>query len=254
MTGPITRVPPRLPGAAAVAGAGLTHAGCLRPDNQDAILTDPTGALWAVADGMGGYGHGELAADLVIEELSHVPHDATGPAALVAALEAANRAVRQRAVRDGLGPMGATVVAALVAEGKAVVAWVGDSRAYRLAGGRLVALTRDHSVVQELIESGRIPAAAAEDHPQAHVVTRAIGAADAVAVAIAETPFAPGDLLLLCSDGLTRCLAETAIAALLAEAVGPDAACRALIEAALRQGAPDNVSVVVVRAGEAGAR
>lgn len=76
MTGPITRVPRRPPAD----GAGLTHAGCRRPDNEDAILTDPTGALWAVADGMGGYGHGDLAADLVIEALSHVPHDAAGPA------------------------------------------------------------------------------------------------------------------------------------------------------------------------------
>ncbi|MFO1106700.1 MAG: protein phosphatase 2C domain-containing protein [Amaricoccus sp.] len=249
MTGPITRVPRRPPAD----GAGLTHAGCRRPDNEDAILTDPTGALWAVADGMGGYGHGDLAADLVIEALSHVPHDAAGPAPLVTALEAANRAVRQRAAREGFGQMGATVVAALVLEGRAVVAWVGDSRAYRLSGGELAQLTRDHSVVQDLVDQGRIAPADAEDHPQSHVVTRAIGATEAVAVALAETPLGPGDRLLLCSDGLIRCLGDAEIAALLATAEGPDAACRALVEAALHRGAPDNVSVVVVRAGGADA-
>lgn len=259
MSGPITRVPrppPVAPNPVAVMieGAGLTHVGCLRPDNEDAILTDPSGALWAVADGMGGYGHGDLAADIVIEALSHLPHGGDAPTALVAALEAANREVRRRAVADGLGQMGATVVAALVGADRAVVAWVGDSRAYRMADGQLTPLTRDHSVVQELVDRGQLAAAAAEAHPQAHVVTRAIGAADAVAVALAETPLAPGDQLLLCSDGLIRCLADGDIAALLTPADAPAAACRALVEAALRQGAPDNVSVVVVRAGEAGGR
>ncbi|WP_299132508.1 protein phosphatase 2C domain-containing protein [uncultured Amaricoccus sp.] len=255
MTGPVTRVPPPRP-AALVEGAGLTHAGRVRDANEDAILTDPSGALWAVADGMGGYGHGEIAADIVIDTLSRLPHGAP-PALLVTALEAANAEVRRRAA-DGLGRMGATVVAAMVAAEAATIAWVGDSRAYRLSGGRLGRLTHDHSVVQELIDRGQLDPAAAEADPRSHIVTRAIGADERLEVALTATPLTPGDALLLCSDGLSKCVPEAEIATILGAISGAEAApaeiCAALVEAALHRGAPDNVSVIVVRASGAGRR
>ena len=251
MTGPVTRVPPP-PRAAPATGAGLTHAGRVREANEDAILIDPTGALWAVADGMGGYGNGALAADITIAALSGLPPD-TPPAGLVSALEAANAEVRRRAAA-GLGQMGATVVAALVAGAAASIAWVGDSRAYRLTGGRLARLTRDHSLVQELVDRGALDPAAAETDPRAHIVTRAIGAEDRLEVALTATPLTPGDRLLLCSDGLGKCLADAEIAALVAAETAPEAACAALLAAALERGAPDNVSVIVVRAGEVARR
>lgn len=245
MTGPVTRVPPP-----AIDGAGLTHAGRIRDANEDAILTDPSGALWAVADGMGGYGHGALAADIVIAALAGVPHGAA-PERLVAALRAANAEIRRRAA-GGLGQMGATVVVALIEGAAATIAWVGDSRAYRWSAGRFERLTHDHSVVQELVDQGALDAAAAEADPRAHIVTRAIGAEDQLDVALAATTLAAGDALLLCSDGLVKCLADGEIAATLAAEEAAATTCAALVEAALARGAPDNVSVIVARVSGAG--
>lgn len=246
MTAPVTRVP-RPPGRGLRAtGAGLTHAGRVRRTNEDAILTDPGGALWAVADGLGGLGHGDVAADIVIDHLARLPHPAA-PADLDAALDAANAAIRRRAARDGLGQIASTAVAALVAGDRAHLAWAGDSRAYRARDGGIERLTTDHSVVQELVDLYGLGEAEAARHPQAHVVTRAIGGAERVEVASREAPLAPGDRLLLCSDGLTRCLSDAEIAGRLAAPDPPDALCRALVAAALDRGAPDNVSVIVVR-------
>jgi protein phosphatase len=246
MTSPDTQLPP---GRLAAAGAGLSHRGRVRPLNEDAILVDPTGALWAVADGMGGHGHGDLAADLVIDAFARLPHGGTGRALLAQAFDAADGDVRRRARADGLGPIGATAVAALIEGRRATLAWAGDSRGYRLRRGSLERLTRDHSLVQELIDAGELTDAEAERHPQSHVVTRAVGAGDRADPSFAEVDLAAGDLILLCSDGLTRCVAEAEIARILAGAPDPEAACRGLVEAALAAGAPDNVSAVVVRIG-----
>ncbi len=245
MTGPGTQLPPER----TAGGAGLSHRGRVRSLNEDAILVDPTGALWVVADGMGGHGHGDLAADLVVDAFARMPHGGGGRALLARAFDAAHETVRRRAEADGLGSIGATAVAALVEGRHATLGWAGDSRGYRLRGAALERLTRDHSVVQELIDSGGLTEAEAERHPQSHVVTRAVGAGARAEPSFADVDLAPGDLLLLCSDGLTRCVPEPEIARILAGAPDPDTACRALIEAALAAGAPDNVSAVVVRIG-----
>lgn len=251
MTSPTTRVP-RPPRPALVArGAGLSHPGCQREANEDAILTDPSGALWAVADGMGGYGNGALAADIVIDQLARLPHGIPGDA-VAGALMAANDAVRARARADGIASMGATVVAALIDDGRATIFWAGDSRAYLARGESLAPLTRDHSVVQELVDLGRLARTEARAHPQGHVVTRAVGAAERLDVDRAEAALGPRDRLLLCSDGLTACVPEPQIARVLAAAARPEDACRHLVEAALEHGAPDNVSVIVVGIGGAG--
>ncbi len=241
---PSTRVPswPGRPN-----GAGLSHAGHVRKRNEDAILTDPSGALWAVADGMGGYGHGDVAADLVIEHLALLPHEPISSADLVAALEAANSAILRWAAAADVTQMGATVVAALFDGGNVTLAWAGDSRAYCWSERQLKQLTRDHSVVQELLDDGRLSPAAAWQHPQAHIVTRAIGASDRLVVDTAEVSLRRGDVLILCSDGLTDCVADAEIAALLSADPTPEAACQRLIGAALDNGAPDNVSVIVIQ-------
>jgi serine/threonine protein phosphatase PrpC len=245
---PGTNVPP--PVAALIAtGAGLSHRGRVREVNEDAILIDPTGALWAVADGMGGHGHGDLAADLVIDAFARAPHAPGGRGLLARAFEAAHDEVRRRARRDGLGEIGATAVALLIEGARGTLGWAGDCRAYRLRGGVLERLTRDHSLVQELVDRGEIGEAEAEVHPQRHVVTRAVGAGERVEPAFAELALGEGEALMLCSDGLTRCVADGEIAAALGGAADPAGTCRALVEAALAAGAPDNVSAVVVWLG-----
>ncbi len=235
---------------ARIIGAGLTHRGLVREVNEDALLTDPTGVLWAVADGMGGHGHGDLAADLVVEALMRLPHGEGGPPPLVDALRAADADVRARARAEALGEIGATVVALLIAGARATVAWAGDSRAYLLRDGALAPLTRDHSLVQELVDRGALSPAEAADHPQSHVVTRAIGGGGDSRPDITELAIRAGDLFLLCSDGLTRCLPEPEIAAVLSGDHEPEGACQRLIEGALARGAPDNVTVVVLRVAE----
>ena len=234
-----------------ILGAGLSHRGLVREVNEDALLTDPTGALWVVADGMGGHGHGDLAAELVVEALARLPHGAQGPRPLLDALAEADADVRARAEAEGLGAIGATVVALLIAGTRATLAWAGDSRAYLLRAGALSALTRDHSVVRELIDQGALTPEEAACHPQAHVVTRAIGGGGEARPELAECAIQPGDRLLLCSDGLTRCLSEAEIATLLGETPDPERACARLVEAVLARGAPDNVTVIVLSAAEA---
>lgn len=234
-------------GRLVVSGAGRSHRGLVREVNEDAILTDPTGVLWAVADGMGGHGHGDLAADLAIDALARLPHNGGGRTLLRRGLADAHGDIRRRARLDGLGEIGATVVAAMVEGDHAVIGWVGDSRAYLMRDGRLAPLTRDHSVVQELIDSAGLSAAEAAAHPQAHMVTRAIGVGEEAGPDFVELTVCAGDRLLLCSDGLTRCVPEPEIAAVLDAVDEPDAACVSLLEAALGHGAPDNVSAVLLR-------
>ncbi len=231
-------------------GAGLTHRGLVRERNEDAILMDPSGRLWAVADGMGGYGHGDVASDIVIDSLE-IMDDDDPPEALAERLTAANEIVRARAAEPGMGPMGATVVAAIIARARAQIAWVGDSRAYLMRSGRLRLLTRDHTVVQDLVERGELSPDAAERHPEAHIITRAVGGEDWLEVEQLTLPLTCGDWLMLCSDGLSRCVYEGTIEAVLAAAATPEAACRALVREALDCGAPDNVSVIVIEIGEA---
>lgn len=246
---PETRPPPVV--RLVAAGAGLSHRGRVRDSNEDAILTDPTGALWVVADGLGGLGHGEVAADIVVDAFARLPHGAVGRSALQDAIAAGNAEIRRRARAQGFGTIAATVVAAAIDGDRATVAWAGDSRAYLWRAGHLERITRDHSLVQALVDAGTLDPAAAEHHPDAHVVTRAVGADERIKPEFREIPLQDGDGLLLCSDGLTRCVPNPGIAALLAAAPAPEAACRELLGAALARGAPDNVSVVVVRIARA---
>ena len=229
-------------------GAGLTHVGCVRERNEDAILTDPSGALWAVADGMGGHGQGDVASDLVVEVLASTPDEGEPRELLLSRFEAANAEVHRRG--RGAGVMGATVVTLLLRGWTGHVAWAGDSRAYLIRGGAIERLTRDHSVVQEMIDRGELAPEAAAHHPDAHVVTRAVGAAPVVEPGLAQVEVVPCDRLVLCSDGLTACVSDARIAHLVGVAPSADAACQALVAAALDEGAPDNVSAVVVIVGE----
>ena len=251
MNTPITVIPGAGSALPVAVGAGLTNRGMVRDRNEDSILTDPSGTLWAVADGMGGYGNGDVASDIVIDCLAQIPDGVEPGPALVARLKEANRLVLERQRAPGMGRMGSTVVALLISRAVAHVAWAGDSRAYLLRGGHLRPLTRDHSVVQEMIDRGELSPEEAESHPESHMVTRAVGGGPDLEVDLVSVPLAVGDRLLLCSDGLTRCVYEQTVEALLREAAGPEEACRKLVREALDSGAPDNVSAIAVQIGEA---
>jgi len=231
--------------------AARTHVGCRRKLNEDAVLSGK-GWIWAVADGMGGHHAGEIASARVIEALASVPQGESVETLLGnarAALDRCNSELIDMAHGEFDGrTIGSTAVGLAVAGGQHACFWVGDSRALRVRGGIIERLTRDHSLVQDLVDAGMLAEEEAEGHPQANVITRAVGVHARLRVDSVSGALEPGDLFLLASDGLTRLVSEEELCAELLRA-SPDAVADRLIELALERGAPDNVSLVIVRAG-----
>lgn len=235
--------PPRLP---LLTGSGATHAGAVRPRNEDAFVDRADIGLWAVADGAGGHGAGDVASSAIAAALEELPAGLSAAELLAQVrlrLGAVHADLRARAATGRI--IASTVVVLLARGGHYALLWAGDSRAYLLRDGRLERLTRDHSVVQEMVEGGLIDAAEAESHPQANVITRAVGADGELELEKASARVAPGDAFLLCSDGLFKALSEEEIARLLSAGEGPEG----LVTAAVAGGARDNVTAVLVRAG-----
>ena len=232
--------------------AGRTDVGGVRQTNPDAFGEYADGSLrvFVVADGMGGHAGGETASRLAVEAVREVFGSAHGgvDARLRAALEAANGRVHQAQLEDPrLAGMGTTGVALGFGPDGAWVANVGDSRAYRMRSGSLEQLTRDHSVVAELVRRGYITAEQAAVHPRRNEVLRSLGTEASVDVDLDPVQVAPEDVFLLCSDGLSGVVSDAEIASLVVRQPAADAA-RALVEAALLAGGPDNVTVQIVRA------
>jgi serine/threonine protein phosphatase PrpC len=225
--------------------AGLTDTGLTRGGNEDALLVEPP--LYAVADGMGGHRAGEIASRVALEELlASAPARLDGKA-LGRAVRAANRAVIAAAAKSRTRTgMGTTLTAAMVDGIRIAIAHVGDSRAYLLRGGRLECLTDDHSMVGDLIREGTLTEEEARFHPQRSVITRALGSDPNMLADVFEVEGAPGDRLLLTTDGLTGMLADEYIAEILSAEKDPDRAVRTLVDAANRAGGYDNITVVVV--------
>jgi serine/threonine-protein phosphatase Stp1 len=230
--------------------ASRTHVGLKRKINEDSILVDSARGLWAVADGMGGHEAGEVASAMVVQALSALPaaediDDLVGGA--VHALRQVNRDLIELARTEASGrTIGTTVVGLILAGGFFRCFWAGDSRAYRMRDGVLTRISRDHSLVQQLVDSGMLRAEEAERHENSNVVTRAVGVAPEVDVDLIEGDGVCGDLFLLASDGLTRVVDDVEIAAEL-ERSAPEAAADTLLETVLERGAPDNVSLIIVR-------
>ncbi len=226
--------------------AAVTDPGRKRRHNEDALVCQPP--LFAVADGMGGAQAGEIASRLAAAVVERVePGREAGRDQVVAVIEEANRRVYERASRDeAASGMGTTLTVALVEDEVVWIGHVGDSRAYLLRSGRLRQLTDDHSLVAELVRSGRLTPEEAESHPQRSLITRALGTEEAVEVDVFSVPARPGDLFLLCSDGLTAMVDDATICRLLEDA-RPDleGAARALVEEANRRGGEDNITVVL---------
>ena len=246
MDEPNTIIPQYSSKALAFSGAGMTHVGKVRPANEDAILTDPTGIFWAIADGMGGHGHGDAASEIVIDHLSEMPDIGDPEAQIDNLLTSANSAILERAVALGAEQMGATVVVLKLVDSKGHIAWMGDCRGYLWHEGSLKQLTRDHTVVEELVRDGLLAPENVKEHASSNVVTRAVGANAVAEIDHTSFPIKVGDRIVLCSDGLTACLTHDAINELMHQASDPDTACRYLVAACLENGAPDNVSVIVV--------
>lgn len=224
--------------------------GRVRDSNEDSILTDPSGVVWAIADGMGGYGHGDVASDIVTDCLSRLKDDTLAGPELRTKLAEANAAVISQARAQRLDGMGATVVAMMIQNAIATIAWAGDCRAYLLRQGGLRLLTHDHTVVQDMVDQGLLDIRDRDEHPERHIVTRAVGAQSELEVDTVTVPLISGDRLMLCSDGLTACLADQLLATMLGENGNPEDVCAAMMTKALELGAPDNVSVIAVFARE----
>ena len=225
---------------------GLTDPGRRRRHNEDAFVCEPP--LFAIADGMGGAQAGELASRLAAAAVGRgEASDLTGGDRVVALIDAANRSVYDRAAADeSVSGMGTTMTVALVEEDQVWIGHVGDSRAYLLRDGALEQVTEDHSLVAELVRSGRLSPDEAGDHPHRSVITRALGTDPDVAVDVMPVPTQPGDVFVLCSDGLTTMVDDDTILELLGQHRDDlDAAARTLIDRANDAGGEDNITVVL---------
>lgn len=243
-----------------------SHAGQVRRNNEDAVLANARLGLAVLADGMGGHNAGEVASNMAItalgSELEHAfkPPVAHQPAyseehareVLLDVIARTNAAIHLAAQGNArLAGMGTTLVVARFYDNRLVVAHVGDSRLYRFRGAILAQLTRDHSVLQEQIDSGMISPEQARFAPHKNLVTRALGADASVNTEIGEHETLPGDIYLLCSDGLSDMADDREIAALLtAESPDLSRCAQQLIQMANEHGGRDNVSVILVRVRE----
>jgi len=250
-----------------VKACGLSDVGLTRVHNEDYFEIDPDHKLYIVADGMGGHSHGEVAAQIAVNAIRDFIHktadkDTTWPFGmdnrferhtnlLKMAVRIAHDNVLRAISKDGsLYGMGTTVVGFLVSGSTAAVAHVGDSRAYRLRNGRLDQLTQDHTWVNEQVVAGFLSKEQARSHPLKNVVTRALGGESDVVVDVRELEMRPGDLYLLCSDGLTGMLSDADIRERLSAQTGLHEICRSLVNDSNARGGIDNVTVVVLAAEE----
>jgi protein phosphatase len=246
----MTTAPPNL----GVRVAGDTNVGKVRTTNEDSMIVDPMRGLFVVLDGMGGANAGDVASqmarDAIAEFVLHRRSTMPMPALLEGAIQAGSATVfaAAQANRERHG-MGTTCVACLMVDPTHVlVGHVGDSRAYLLRGGRLQTLTRDHTIVEELVDRGLLSPEDAERHPYKNVLSRNLGARAEARVDIVEVELKPGDRLLLCSDGLYGYASAEGIQYILGSGDAPDHVARDLIDLALRGGGGDNVTTIVLEA------
>lgn len=222
-----------------------TDVGCVREHNEDSLVVAPP--LYVVCDGMGGHAAGEVASEIAVDVIARRAPLTPDATALGQAVEEANLAIIEGA-RTGKGRagMGCTCTAAMLDSERLVIAQVGDSRAYLLHHGRLQQLTRDHSLVADLVEAGQITPAEARVHPQRSVITRALGSDPLTQPDLFEINVETGDRLLLCSDGLTSMIEDDEVERILNHTADPQLAASQLVNAAIAAGGYDNVTVIVV--------
>jgi serine/threonine protein phosphatase PrpC len=224
--------------------ASRSHVGTVRTLNEDRLLALEEIGLWAIADGMGGHHNGEIAAQMVVDEVARA--QPCSAAELRSAVFRANDALRALERDFGQQPSGSTMVALLLGGEHYECLWTGDSEVWRFRDGSVCKLTRDHSLVEEFVQAGLVAEADRRTHPQAHIITQAVGVADVVLVDAEAGEVREGDVFLLCSDGLTGAVSVGELEQLVLdsplETVADD-----LLERALRNGASDNVTFILVR-------
>jgi len=232
-----------------------TDVGLKRKINEDAMMVRTERGMWAVADGMGGHDAGEVASGKIAEALASLPIVYSLQETVDNALAALRRVNYEliALARGGGQPrtIGSTVVGLAISGDEFRCFWAGDSRAYRIRAGRITQLSRDHSLVHDLVLAGMLSEAEARVHPNANVVTRAVGVSEELQVDVVSGDVREGDIFLLASDGLTRVVEDDEIAEELVLKRLADAADR-LIELVMERGAPDNVSLIIVRPAQQG--
>ena len=241
---------------------GKTDKGRYRAENQDAFRIMPRGdgLLAVVCDGMGGAAAGRLAAEMAVDKFIAVAGagldepEADAGELLRQAVDAANRHICDfAAASDEYAGMGTTLVGAWIRGGTAVIASVGDSRAYRVTEEGIAQITKDHSLVQQMVDIGLLTAAQARRHPRRNIITRAVGSEPYVTCDVFTLPVQPGDVFLLCTDGLTNGVEDEAIREIILAAPDLDSACGTLLERAAAGGSRDNITALLLseeRGGE----
>lgn len=239
---------------------GASDVGCVRRLNEDCFCIygfaqNQEPGFCILADGMGGHNAGEVASQCAVrfvaedlQKLLEEREDPEIPQTLIAAIDRANEKIYSMACDNpNQRGMGTTVVVACLKDREAYIANVGDSRAYASRGDELIQITRDHSVVAEMVANGTITKEEARNHPQKNIITRALGTEQSVNVDIFEYDYSPGDTLLLCSDGLSGMVTDAEIKTILDEEPTAEQAVRCLIDTAREQGGLDNITVICIR-------
>ena len=234
-----------------IRAAARTHPGRVRSRNEDAMLDHAAIGLWAVADGMGGHSRGEWASALVVDGLGRLPQPQSAQSFVRdvrTSIQASHAEIRATAeANGGDGVIGCTIVTLMVFGHHFACLWAGDSRLYRFNQAGLKLISHDHSRVQELVDAELLSEAEAMAHPQANVITRAVGFGE-LDLDMRTAALEPGDVLLLCSDGLTRELPDAQMETLLGADGTLDELCERLVQAANKAGGHDNITCVLVRA------
>lgn len=227
-----------------------TDVGLKRKINEDSLLAETDRGLWVVADGMGGHDAGEVASAAVVDALRRLPDyedlDKLTRAAVEALRQVNDELIRLARSEDSQRTIGTTVVGLIVLGERFRCFWAGDSRAYWIRDGEIMRLSRDHSLVQDLVDAGMLEPDEAETHENANVVTRAVGVRERLEVDTVSGDAAAGDAFVLASDGLTRLVKDEEILAEL-ERGSLERAADSLMETVLKRGAPDNVSLIITR-------
>ncbi len=236
-----------------VMAAGLTDVGCVRRSNEDSFGLSPELNLYIVADGMGGHAAGEVASKMavqLIKEFFSSPEitEQTAEMKLARAINHANQRIHEAGGKDAsLSGMGTTVVTVLARPEQVLIGFVGDSRVYLHHQNKIEQLTQDHSLVNEYVRKGLLTPEAAERHPLKHVISRALGTSPAVDVETLRRNPESGDILLLCSDGLSNKLNFEEINSILLQTKDHlEKACSALVEKAKEKGGEDNITVILI--------